>query len=187
MGKKIVAIIAALALLLGCATAETAWEGEFNSGQFDDGYDGSWIQVDALGIEFCLPEGWSETGAPSDAAFAAKRDAGGASVCIRPVAQNVDSLSTWGKDNLKDAQPDEANFYDVLVSERETAVSVYLNLSNGGVLSFDFSRDGHSDLPRSFALQIVGSVCELWNDEDIPMLEGDDGFDFGEAFEADLG
>lgn len=186
MVKQLSAILAALLLICAFASAETGWEDAFGLDQFDDGYDGSWIQVDGLGMEFCLPDGWSESSASSDAAFTATNAAGDAALRIRAVAEDVGDLAKWGADNLKDSQKDEANFYDVLVTEQEDAMSVYLIIQDGGVLAFDFKRKDQSALPRQFALQIVGSACALWDDDDVPVLEGDEEFDFGEAFEADL-
>ena len=189
MIKRLLAILAVLALLssCACASAEMNWEDAFGLNEFDDGYEGTWIQVQEPGFEFCLPAGWKKTTAPSDAVFAATNDTGGASLCIRLAAQGVEDLNAWGKANLKDFQTDEANYYDVLIAERDSDVTVYFVLSDGSVLSFDFTRTNQSALPRSFALQIVGSVCELWDDEDIPMMDDDEDFDFGEAFEADVG
>ena len=189
MIKRLLAILAVFALFstCACASAEMDWEDAFGLDEFDDGYEGTWIQVKEPGFEFCLPAGWNKTTAPSDAVFAATKDTGDASLCIRLSAQGVNDLNAWGKANLKEIQTDEANFYNVLVAERDNDVTVYLVLSDGNVLSFDFTRDNQSVLPRSFALQIVGSVCELWNDEDMPMMEDDGDFDFGEAFEADAG
>lgn len=187
MVKRLSAFLAALFLICAVASAETAWEDAFGLDQFDDGYDGSWIQVDALGMEFCLPDGWSASSEPSDAAFAAASAAGDATLRIRSVAENAGGLAAWGADNLKNSQKDEANFYDVLVTERDDALSVYLIIQDGHVIAFDFTRKDQSALTRQFALQIVGSACALWDDDDVPVLEGDGDFDFGEAFEADLG
>ena len=187
MVKRLSAILAALFVFCALASAETAWEDAFGLDQFDDGYEGSWIQVDGLSMEFCLPDGWSEVSAPSDAAFAAANTAGDAALRIRSVAENVSDLAAWSAANLKNSQKDEANFYDVLVTEGEDAMSVYLIIQDGEVLAFDFTRKSQSALPRQFALQIVGSACALWDDDDVPVLEGDEDFDFGEAFEADLG
>ena len=187
MVKRLSVILAALFLICALASAETAWEDPFGLDQFDDGYDGDWIQVDSLSMEFCLPDGWSASSAPSDTAFAAANAAGDATLRIRRVAENVSDLAAWGAANLKNSQPDETNFYDVLVTEREDALSVYLIIQDDDVLAFDFTRKNQSALPRQFALQIVGSACALWDDDDVPVLEDDEDFDFGEAFEADLG
>lgn len=187
MLKRLSAILAALFLVCVFTSAETAWEDPFGLDQFEDGYDGNWIQIDGLSMEFCLPDGWSESSATSDAAFAAVNAAGDAALRIRSVAENVNDLAKWGADNLKNSQKDEANFYGVLVTEQEDALSVYLIIQDGDVLAFDFKRKSESALPRQFALQIVGSACALWDDDDVPVLEGDGDFDFGEAFEADLG
>lgn len=187
MVKRLSAILAALLLVFALASAETAWDDAFGLDQFDDGYDGNWIQIDALSMEFCLPDGWGESSPSSDAAFTAVNAAGDAALRIRSVAENVSDLAKWGAANLKSSQKDEANFYDVLVTEGEDALSVYLIIQDEDVIAFDFKRKSPSALPRQFALQIVGSACALWDDDDVPVLEGDEDFDFGEAFEADLG
>ena len=66
-------------------------------------------------------------------------------------------------------------------------MSVYLIVSNENVLAFDFTRKSEDALTPQLALQIIGSVCAMWDDDDVPLMDGDAGFDFGEAFEADLG
>lgn len=180
------AVLAALMLLCAFALAETEWnENDVGFGEFDDGYDGKWVQVDALGIEFCLPDGWSEASAPEGAAFAAAKSTGDATLSLRLAAQNVDDLNAWGAQNLGKTQPDTANFYSVLLTGDKSTLNVYLIVSDGNVLAFDFTRGSEEALTRQFALQIVGSACELWRDEDVPLDAEND--DFGEAFEADLG
>lgn len=187
MKRWICAVLAALLLLGGLAAAETDWGDDAGFGAFSDGYDGSWVQVYALDFEFCLPEGWSETTAPEGAAYAATTAAGDAALSVRLAAEGVDDLAAWGAANLKNYRPDSANFYDVLLTGDSNALSVYLIISGSQVVAFDFSRSHADALSVEFALQIVGSACALWEDDDVPLLEGDEDFDFGEAFEADLG
>lgn len=190
MIKRFSAIL--LVALLLCATVhaeespEEGREDGFGFEAFDDGYDGSWVQVSALGVEFCLPEGWQPTCAPDGAAYAAVNSRGDATLSIRPAADNVGDLAAWGAANLKDSQLSKANFYDVLVTGDGNGMSVYLIVTNDSVISYDFTRENETALSPEFALQIVGSVCALW-DDDVPLMDGDDGFDFGEAFEEDLG
>jgi hypothetical protein len=182
------ALLAALMLLCACGFAEDVWnENDVGFGEFDDGYDGDWVQVTSLGFEFCLPEGWSETAAPDGAVYAAAKSQGDATLSIRVAAENVDDLAAWGTENLKDSQPGTANFYNVLLTGGKDALSVYLIISDNRVLAFDFTRAVEEALSLPFALQIVGSACELWDDDDVPITEGDGASDFGEAFEADLG
>ena len=184
--RWISAVLAALMLLCAFGLAETEWnENDVGFGEFDDGYDGSWVQVDALGIEFCLPDGWSEASTPDGAAFAAAKSTGDATLTLRLAAQSVDDLNAWGAENLGKTQPDTANFYSVLLTGDKSTLNVYLIISGGNVLAFDFTRGSEEALSRQFALQIVGSACELWTDEDVPLEDGD--ADFGEAFEAELG
>lgn len=187
MKQWISAFLAALLLLGVLASAETDWGDDAGFGEFSDGYDGSWVQVGALDFEFCLPEGWRETTAADGAAFAATTADGDAALGIRLAAEGVDDLAAWGAANLKSFRSDTANFYPVLLSGDRDALSVYLIISGSQVVAFDFNRTNADALSAEFALQIVGSACELWDDDDVPLLEGDGGFDFGEAFEAELG
>ena len=98
----------------------------------------------------------------------------------------MDDLAAWGAANLTSTQPGTAGFYDVLLSGGGNGLSVYLIVTEDDVLAFDFTRTDEAALSPDFALQIVGSACALW-DDDVPLMDGDEGFDFGEAFEADLG
>lgn len=185
-------ILALVALIALCppAVAEQGPEDvetEFGFEFMDDGYTGEWTKINALGFEFCLPEGWGEIEAPAEAVFAAVQEGGAAALSIRAVAEDVEDLSAWSAENLPLSQGAEAGFYDVRVFEEGQALAVYLLVADGRLIAFDFTRGDEQALPRDFALQIVGSVCEIWDDEDVPLPEGDaDGFDFGEAFEADL-
>ena len=186
MKRWLAVVMAVILALCAFAAAESEWNAEdVGFGEFDDGYDGSWIEVNALGFEFCLPEGWSETAAPDGAAFAATKATGDATLAVRLAAQGVDDLTAWGAENLKNSQPATANFYDVLLTGDRNTMTVYAIISGGNVLAFDFTRSSEEALTRDFALQIVGSACELW-DDDVPLTDDGD-FDFGEAFEADLG
>ena len=98
----------------------------------------------------------------------------------------MSDLATWGAANLKNAQSGSAGFYDVLLTGGKNALGVYAIISGDQVVAFDFTRTSDDALTLDFALQIVGSACVLW-DDDVPLMEGDEDFDFGEAFEADLG
>jgi hypothetical protein len=178
------AMLALMLLLCASASAEEDWE-DYAFEAFDDGYDGSWVQVDALGIEFCLPDGWHETASPEGAAYAAASDQGNATLAIRLAAESVDDLAAWGAANLRNSQPGTAGFYDLLLSGDGNAMSAYLIITEDNVLAFDFTRTSEDAFSAEFALQIVGSACALW-DDDVPLMEGDEGFEFGEAFEADL-
>jgi hypothetical protein len=179
------AMLALMLLLCASASAEEDWEDYAAFEAFDDGYDGNWVQVNALDIEFCLPEGWHETTSPEGAAYAAASDPGDATLAIRLSAENVDDLAAWGAANLKNSQPGNAGFYDVLLCGDGNAMSAYLIITQSNVLAFDFTRTSEAALSPEFALQIVGSACALW-DDDVPLMDGDEDFDFGEAFEADM-
>ena len=180
-------ILVAMMLLITSAVAEPEWDFDAEFGAFDDGYDGSWVQVEALDFEFCLPEDWEPVEAIDGAAFAAAKSGGNASLSIRLAGESPDGLAAWGAANLKDGKSDTANFYDVLLTGNDSALNVYLIVSGDSVVAFDFTRTMADALSMELALQIVGSACELWGDDDVPLLEGDGDFDFTEAFEAELG
>ena len=189
MLKRLLAALLA-AMLLCCAAAFAESEDPFEDDDdfdfefADDGYDGEWIEVKDLSIEFCLPDGWTPSEAGEGAAYAAV-SGNGASLSIRVAARDVDDVAAWGAANLESFEMDEANFYDVLVVEGETSVTIFADVSEDGLLAFEFGRTDEESLSRAFALQIVGSACAIWDDED--MLSGDDeGFDFGEAFGKDM-
>lgn len=187
--KRWLSAIVVLMLLLCASSSALAEEGWAEDGAFeafDDGYDGNWVQVSALDIEFCLPMSWHETAAQDGVAYAAASEQGDATLAIRLAAENVDDLTAWGAANLKNIQSGTAGFYDVLLSGSENAMSAWLIVTGDSVIAFDFTRTGEAALSPEFALQIVGSACALW-DDDVPAMDGDEGFDFGEAFEADLG
>ena len=189
MAKRILAALLA-AMLLCCAAACAESEDPFaNDDEFDfefvdEGYEGDWIEIEELSIELCLPEGWTPIQAEAGAAYAAVSADGSAGLSIRVAARDVDDVAAWGKENLEAFETDEANFYDVLVVEEQAAVTIYADVSEDGLLAFDFTRADGEALSREFALQIVGTACAVWADADL--LVGDaDGFDFGEAFEKD--
>ena len=75
----------------------------------------------------------------------------------------------------------------MLLTGDDNTLNVYLIISGNSIVAFDFNRIDSDALSREFALQIVGSACELWGDDVVPLLEGDGDFDFSEAFEAELG
>ena len=185
--KKWMCWVLAAMLLVASAAAEPEWVFDDGFGSFDEGYDGSWLQVEALDFEFCLPKGWEPVEAMDGAAFAAVKDGGDASLSIRLAGESTDGLAAWGAANLKDSKPATANFYDVLLTGNDHALNVYLIVSGDSVVAFDFTRTTTDALSMELALQIVGSACELWGDDDVPLLEGDGDFDFTEAFEAELG
>ena len=189
MLKRLLAALLA-AMLLCCAAAFAESEDPFEDDDdfdfefADDGYDGEWIEVKDLSIEFCLPDGWTPSEAGEGAAYAAV-SGNGASLSIRVAASDVDDVAAWGAANLESFEMDEANFYDVLVVEGETSVTIFADVSEDGLLAFEFGRTDEESLSRAFALQIVGSACAIWDDEDM-LSDDDEGFDFGEAFGKDM-
>lgn len=161
MHMKIRRVLAALlALLLLAATAATAEEGlDFD---FDeDGYTGTWVSVEALNLEFCLPDGWSQADAGEDT-FAAQKDDGTASLQIYVAAEEVDDLVEWGDEVLEDYQIDTSGFVDTLYIEVDETVAVYRLNDDGKLVAFVFDRQTVDDLPTAFALQIVTSASEAW-------------------------
>ena len=147
---------------------------------FDDGgYEGEWIQIIPLGIEFCLPEGWATSSEDSeDSVYVAASRDGTATLCVYLEAENVTDLAAWGERNLDTYELDEANFYDALVSESDGAIQIRFIAGEDNLICFSFDRTGADALSREAALQIVGSVCELWDDD--VMLDG--GLDFEALF-----
>ena len=72
-------------LLLPCA-ALAEEDGEFGFDFGDEGYTGEWVRVDGMSLEFCLPEGWEQTG---EAAYAATDDAGNTVALTITIAEAV--------------------------------------------------------------------------------------------------
>ena len=188
MLKRFVAV-ALTAMLLLCG-AGWAWaeDGDFGFDFTGDGYDGEWVSVEALNIEFCLPDGWQPSQADNGTAYAAAKRDGSATLAIRAEAHDVADLAEWGRANLKDYTVDETNFYQVLVSETEQSLVVRLLTSENVLLAFEFARADAAALSEDFALEIVGTVCELWDEDEVPFIDGgDDGdFNFDEDFGAAL-
>ena len=60
MKRLLVAVMAVLMLAMPGASGETdiPEDGMFDFSFDDGGYTGSWLRVDDLGLEFCLPDGW---------------------------------------------------------------------------------------------------------------------------------
>ena len=191
--KKILAFMLAILMLLctmafaeDAQPAEAVDDADFDFDFADDGYDGEWIELTDLGIEFCLPDGWTEND-PGDAVYcAAEKLDGSASLVIRLEADDVTDIIAWGETNLDSYEVEEANFYDTLVVEEPGAITVRFLTDGGKLIAFDFTRKDADALTRDWAIRIVSSACELW-DDDVFIEDGDDGdFDFGEAFEEDL-
>ena len=177
--KRWIAILLAALLLCTWAVAEEAVEEaveeeeDFGFEFADDGYDGEWITLQEQGFEFCLPDGWAEAEAKEGALYAAAAGDGSATLSIRDVARDVEDLVAWGEMNLDRYDLDEANFYYALVVEEDESLAVYFLLDEERLMAFDFTRANAEALPRAFALQIVGSACLTWDDDDFPFTEED--------------
>ena len=150
-------------MFLTAAVAEEDFGFDFDEG----GYTGEWLEIPALGLELCLPDGWSETEAAEGDAFAAVKDDGTASLAIRALADQVEDIVDWGDANLPKGgyAIDTTGFYDTLVAEADDRVTIYRLNDSNQLLAYDFSRSGVDALSRDFALEIVDSVSEAWIDE----------------------
>jgi len=187
--KRCLAIILLAAMVL-CPMAwaeEEGLDGEFDFGFTDDGYEGDWVEIEDLDIEFCMPMGWSQAEALDGISFAAAAEDGSVRLSVSKAAEDVEDIVAWGEANLDSYELDEANFYDALVTEEENSIVVHFVVSDGMMVSFAFDRAGREALTREFALNIVGSVCVIWDDDEAFPDVVEDGFDFGEAFEEDMG
>lgn len=183
MKRMMAAFLAAMLLLFPFALAIAEDDG-FSFDAFDDGYDGEWVSIGPLGIELCLPEGWSSADDQGGATYAASKDDGSASLSIRSEAEGVTDLKSWAEANLKDYSMEEASFYDALLVEDAQSLTVRITLSDERLVAFEFARRDAEALPTTFALQIVGSTCELWDDDDAAVAWDDEDIpDFGEVFE----
>ena len=158
MKKMLVMLV--VALLLGTvALADPADDfGFFFAGE---GYTGQWAEVDALGLEFCLPDGWVAL-EPSDGAyFTAVSGDGTVTLDIRVEADGIDDLESWATEHLSNFAMDAAGLYEALVVEpNENGIGVAIKLSDGRLAHFRFARAGEEDMPREYALEIVGTTSE---------------------------
>ena len=196
--KKALAVILAIILIMCAAALAQSDDAELTDQQedaqeidddfgfdfADDGYDGEWMEIEDLGIEFCLPEDWSETDHDDATCFTAEKKDGGVRLSIRLEAEDITDIMSWGETNLNSYELEEANFYDTLVVEEEGSLAIRFVTGEGKLIAFDFTRTGLDALTREDALKIVSSACELW-DDDVVFDDEDDDFDFGEAFEDD--
>ena len=202
--KRWIAILLAVLLLFSAGTlaeepvvdAVEEDDEDFGFEFVDDGYDGEWITLQEQGFEFCLPDGWKEAEAGEGALYAAAAGDGSATLSIRDVAGDVEDLVSWGEMNLERYELEEANFYYALVVEGDQDMAVYFIVDEERLMAFDFTRADAEALPRAFALQIVGSTCLTWDDDDFPFSEDEDDGEFSfsdddadedDAFEEDGG
>ena len=169
-------LLAAMLMISAAALAEEDGEEGFGFifGDEDDGYTGEWITLNELGMEFCLPEGWTAVDAGLGAAFRAVNADKTVGLTISEESAFVNDIVGWAEANLTAFETDEANFYDVIIeADGEALVVRYLDEENR-LIAFRFDRASEDALSRDFALQIVGSVQEGWYD---------DVYAFGDEFE----
>ncbi len=136
---------------------------------FDDGgYSGEWTSVEALNVEFFLPEGWVSGEAAEDEYFFAENGDGTADlgIGIYDDAYDGGELSDWAAANL---DADEyiigtANTQDVVVLKDDEIgrILVLVPNANGYIIGFNFHRDSQSVLSDSFAVEIAGTCTDLW-------------------------
>ncbi len=167
--RRIFAALLALMTLMGAAALA---EEDFSFDFGDEGYTGQWLDIPALGVELCLPDGWSPIESEEDSAFEAVTNDGSATLLVYAVADEVQDIVAWADANLDGYQLDNAGFFDTLLQEEEDAVTVYRLNGEGEVLAFAFTRASAEALSTAFALEIVDSVNESWVDEGEP-LDGD--------------
>ncbi len=162
--QRVLAALLALVLMLTAAAFAEAEE-DFGFDFDDEGYTGEWMLIDALGLELCLPDGWSRTDPEAGADFAAAKDDGAARLEIRVADQSVEDMVAWGDAHLESYEIDDSGFFDTLVVEEAQAVQIYRLDGDGQVLAYAFTRDSADALSADFALEIVDSVNEAWIDE----------------------
>lgn len=168
-----------IALLLGTAALAEAAD-DFDFFFDDEGYTGEWVGVDALNMEFCLPDGWTEIAPDGGAAYSAISGDAAATLDIRLEAEGIDDLSDWAAANVTDYVEDEAGLYDALVLEPDAnRIGVAILFGDGQLVTFRFTRATEEDMPREYALQIAGSASENWLEATFEDLDDD-------AFRAEL-
>ena len=161
--RRLICALLALLMLSLPALAEVGDELDFEFAD-DEGYTGDWLELDALGIELCLPDGWTIAEPGEGEAFAAAREDGAAAMAIRVEAEGVADIGDWAEANLAGYEVDDEDIFDTIYAEQGDGVTAY-RLYGDQLLAFDFIRDGEDSLPVDFALQIVGSANELWIDD----------------------
>lgn len=164
--RRIFAALLALLMLMGAAALA---EEDFGFDFGDEGYTGQWLDIPALSVEICLPDGWSPIESEEEGAFEAVKDDGSATLFAYAVADEVQDIVAWADENLDGYQLDNAGFFETLLQEEEDAVTVYRLNGEDEVLAFAFTRASAEALSTAFALEIVDSVNESWVDEGEPL------------------
>ena len=174
MKKLMIWLLAAALLASAALAAEVAPETVEETGEalepvFDDsfdgeGYDGAWVTIDDLGVEFCLPEGWTEAEPAEGAAYRAVSPDGEATldVSLFGAECGAEGMTQWAEAHLD--QPFEvvmANGQEVAVVREDTALTVLVPLA-GDVARVDFTRSDEAALSDALALSIAGSCSDAW-------------------------
>ena len=157
-------ICALLAMLLMAMPAMSEGDDDLDFGFDDGGYTGEWLELGALGIDLCLPEGWNMVEPGEGEGFAAMNAEGTASMAIRVEAEGVEDFDDWAEANLTNFKAASDDYDDILYVESGDAVTVY-RIYEERLLAFSFNRANEEALPVSFALDIVYSAEETWLDE----------------------
>ena len=174
--KKMFALLLALLLTFGAALAETekevmeGFESDADAYAFvysfdDDGYDGEWVEIPTLNMQFCLPEGWTEQPVAEDVVYAADRDDGSAHLLVYLEAEDVQDIEAWAMERFgegADYAVEPAGQYTAVVREEPQTGSLFIDIRTDGdkVVLFSFSRTGEDALTREFALNIAGTLYE---------------------------
>jgi len=161
--RRLICAVAALLLVAVPALAEQDEEYEFDFLE-EEGYTGEWLELEALGIDFCLPEGWTQTEPQEGAAFAAAAGDGSASVSIRVAAEEVDDIEEWADQNMDSYEAVPGDYVDTIYVETDEVVTAWRIYGNK-LLCFEFHRAGREALPLNFVLQVVSSANEIWTDD----------------------
>lgn len=160
---KKLAIWAIIALLLFPACAETGFDpGDFTFDFDDEGYDGAWVTVEALGLEFCLPDGWAQAEAGEGVAWAAVNGDGTARLEIRLEDEGVTTLTAWAKANLDTWELVEDDYFDALLTADDATLTARILLNGGRLVALAFTRESEAALPWQMALQIVDTAYAEW-------------------------
>ncbi len=158
--RLICALLALLLPTLPVLAESESFDYDFSA---EGGYTGEWLEIEALGVELCLPDGWTVAEPGEGEAFAAASEDGSAAMAIRVVAEDVEDFADWAGENLTDVQAvseDES----VLYAQAGDDIAVY-RFYDGLVAAFEFHRAGEDSLPMAFALEIAQSANAVWADE----------------------
>ena len=142
---------------------------------FDDsGYTGTWTDIEALNMEFCLPDGWHTEPAEEGEAYCAESEFGDVRMTLSVEQDLVEDLVAYAEANLPGYHAADAGLYDAVVTEDDASLTVRFLDEAGELLAFRFERTTPEAIDETFALQIAGTCYEIWDGED---------FDFGDEWD----